>query len=132
MRVMVVGVEHSCTRFVTGLIKVHPQVGFVQHISVPTKTEWPDLEALWKKESLDKIVAVTRDRCSNDMSYLNSSSVALMCGKELSGRPLGSGADIARSHLKPFLKARRGRRRGRGVVPVQGARPSSNLQVTRA
>jgi len=104
MRILVVGIEHSCTRFMTGLMKIHPQVDYVFHLSVPTKLESPDLEQYWKDHAFDKAVTITRDRCCNDLSYLKSSSVAKMCGKELSGKPLGSGSDVARSHLQPFLE----------------------------
>lgn len=102
---MVVGVEHSCTRLVTGLMKVHPQVSLIIHKSVPAQTSWPHLDKIWQENQIGKIVLVTRDRCSNDMSYLRSSSVALMCGKQLAGKPLGTGSDIARSHLAPFINS---------------------------
>jgi len=104
MNVMVIGAEHSCTRIISGLLKIHPQIGEIGHVSLPSGVSFGNLEGIKRKFKLEKIILVTRDRSCNDLSMIRESGMKAGFGKKLAGKPLGSGVDFAMSHALPFLE----------------------------
>jgi len=104
INVMVLGAEHSCTRIICGFLHRHPDAGKIAHVSMPSsKGSFGDLEEIWKKYSIEKVVLVTRDRSANGLSMMRFSSMKESKGKELAGKPAAAATDFAISKMKPFL-----------------------------
>ena len=66
---LLVGPQHSCTRYITGIIARHPDVQEVFHLSVPSASNYLSFKDFFPR---DKIIIVTRDvSCINHSNYVD-------------------------------------------------------------
>lgn len=78
IKVIVIGPEHSGTRWVSGLLSIHPEIEFFKHLSYPSGGEWPKIDQIYINEKLKgtnlKIIICVRDKTCNNLSAEKSSS----------------------------------------------------------
>ena len=73
MNILVVGVQHSCTRLFVGLLNKHKELGNVGHWSIPSGNTYHNFaNNIGNKKIAEKIVIVVRERNCVDLSNLRT------------------------------------------------------------
>lgn len=111
MRIICVGVEHSGTRWVTGLLWNHPDVEEVHHISFPSgpQGEFVNLNEWIKDKKLNQdnlaIVVVSRDASCNTKSINKSSGAAKNRKRIIDNTPKNNIFDACLYELKQSVES---------------------------
>lgn len=105
INLMVVGPEHACTRIVAGQLRIHPGVGRLAHVSIPSSGgSYGDLRGNMRDFECSKCVIVARDDACVDRSMIRSGGAMFEFQRErFAGQPLGSAARACREFLREWV-----------------------------